>query len=39
MKYYLAAAMAGDMDTQTDLKQELADLDAQFDTDVKTMDE
>ena len=39
MKYYLAAAMAGDMDTQTDLKQELADLDAQFDTDIKTMDE
>ena len=39
MKYYLSAAMAGDMNTQTDLKQELADLDAQFDTDVKTMDE
>ncbi len=39
MKYYLSAAIAGDTDTQTELKQELSDLDAQFDMDMKALDE
>ena len=38
MKYYLAAIVNGDTDTQAELKQELADLDAQFDADIKALD-
>lgn len=39
MKYYLAASIGGDTGTQTELKQELADLDTQFDADMKALDE
>lgn len=37
MKYYLAAALAGDADTQTELRTELTNLDAQFDADMKAL--
>lgn len=37
MKYYLAAALAGDADTQNELRTELANLDAQFDADMKAL--
>lgn len=37
MKYYLAAALAGDTDTQNELKTELTNLDAQFDADMKAL--
>lgn len=39
MKYYLAAALAGDADTQNELKTELTNLDAQFDSDMKALNE
>lgn len=37
MKYYLAAALAGDADTQNELRTELTNLDAQFDADMKAL--
>lgn len=37
MKYYLAAALAGDADTQNELRTELTNLDAQFDSDMKAL--
>lgn len=37
MKYYLAASLAGDADTQTELRTELTNLDAQFDADMKAL--
>lgn len=37
MKYYLAAALAGDADTQAELRTELTNLDAQFDADMKAL--
>lgn len=37
MKYYLAASLAGDTDTQTELRTELTNLDAQFDADMKSL--
>lgn len=37
MKYYLAAALAGDTDTQNELRTELTNLDAQFDADMKAL--
>lgn len=39
MKYYLAAALAGDADTQNELRTELTNLDAQFDSDMKASNE
>lgn len=39
MKYYLAAALAGDADTQNELRTELTNLDAQFDSDMKALNE
>lgn len=39
MKYYLAAALAGDADTQNELRTELINLDAQFDSDMKALNE
>lgn len=39
MKYYLAAALAGDTDTQNELRTELTNLDAQFDADMKALNE
>ena len=37
MKYYLAASLAGDADTQNELRTELTNLDAQFDSDMKAL--
>lgn len=37
MKYYLAAALAGDADTQNELRTELTNLDSQFDADMKAL--
>lgn len=37
MKYYLAASLAGDADTQAELRTELTNLDAQFDADMKAL--
>lgn len=37
MKYYLAASLAGDADTQTELRTELTNLDAQFDADMEAL--
>lgn len=37
MKYYLAASLAGDADTQNELRTELTNLDAQFDADMKAL--
>lgn len=37
MKYFLAAALAGDTDTQNELRTELTNLDAQFDADMKAL--
>lgn len=37
MKYYLAASLAGDADTQNGLRTELTNLDAQFDADMKAL--
>lgn len=37
MKYYLAAALAGDADTQNELRTELTNLDSQFDSDMKAL--
>lgn len=39
MKYYLDAALAGDADTQNELRTELTNLDAQFDSDMKALNE
>lgn len=39
MKYYLAAALAGDADTQNELRTELTNLDAQFDSAMKALNE
>lgn len=39
MKYYLAAALASDADTQNELRTELTNLDAQFDSDMKALNE
>lgn len=39
MKYYLAASLAGDADTQNELRTELTNLDAQFDADMKSLNE
>ena len=39
MKYYLAAALACDADTQNELRTELTNLDAQFDSDMKALNE
>lgn len=39
MKYYLAASLAGDADTQTELRTEMTNLDAQFDADMKALNE
>lgn len=39
MKYYLAAALAGDAATQNELRTELTNLDAQFDSDMKALNE
>lgn len=37
MQYYLAASLAGDADTQTELRSELTNLDAQFDAEMKAL--
>lgn len=37
--YYLSAAMAGDTDTQAEIKAELEELDAQYAADVKAAKE
>ncbi|WP_329757535.1 hypothetical protein [Acidaminococcus intestini] len=37
MKYYLAASLAGDADTQNELRTELTNLDAQFDADMRAL--
>lgn len=37
MKYYLAASLAGDADTQNELRTELTNLDSQFDADMKAL--
>lgn len=37
MKYYLAASLAGDADTQNELRTELTNLDSQFDADMKSL--
>lgn len=37
--YYLSAAMAGDADTQAEIKAELEELDAQYAADVKAAKE
>lgn len=39
MKYYLAASLVGDADTQNELRTELTNLDAQFDSDMKALNE
>ena len=39
MKFYHAASISGDTATQDELKQELADLDTQFDADMKALEE
>ena len=39
MNYYMQALIADDADTMAEIKQELADLDAQYDNDMKELGE
>lgn len=37
-QYYLSALASGDTDTQSEIQSEIAELDAQFDADIKALD-